>query len=81
MSSHTVTYAHYIAGRGDQVLQILMHLSCLFMPWFNPAGRDTIKRLIGEGPLGQRNGLSPKDAAELNRYYECNGEKNILYIR
>lgn len=51
------------------------------MPWFNPAGLDTIKRLINpDGPLGQREGLSPKDAAELNRYYECNGEKNILYI-
>jgi hypothetical protein len=33
----------------------------------------TIVRKRGSGPLGQRDGLSPKDAQELNRYYECNG--------
>jgi hypothetical protein len=39
----------------------------------NLPGLKTILRRRGSGPLGQRNGLSPKDAQELNRYYECNG--------
>ena len=70
--------------RGQYVLRIPNQAKVsnfTFTPRFNPTGLTTIRRKIGTGPLGQRNGLSPKDAQELNRYYRCNRAGEDIIIR